>query len=123
MSSMNRYLGTHHKNMKNKSVLTKMWVEKMFVVEIDEKYFEQKKLANGNVNNRGRHTTKKDISVLQRNIPKSLTDVDCQINSFFAEVKNKFAINKHSSTPPPRYLMEHTLPKWGTRPTEVVRLY
>ena len=79
-----------------------MWAEKKIVVEIDEKYVDQKKhqMVTYII---GKAYNKK---FLRRNIKKKLSDVDRQKKRLFSlGCKKKIASNKNSSPPPPRYLM------------------
>ena len=83
-----------------------MWAKKKIVVEIDEKYVDQKKhqMVTYII---GKAYRKK---LLIRNIKKKMSDVDRQKKRlFFLESKKKkFASNK-KSPPPPRYLMVRPL--------------
>ena len=76
-----------------------MWAEKKkFVVEIDEKYVDQKKhqMVTYII---GKAYDKK---CLRRNIKKKLSDVDRQKkNCFPLEVKKKLQATKTLATPPP----------------------
>ena len=71
--------------------------KKKFVVEIDEKYIDQKKPPNGYVHNREQKNKNCRTLIAKKK--------DCLLS----EVKKKFASNKNSSPPPPRYLMVRPL--------------
>ena len=75
--------------------------KKKFVVEIDEKYVDQKnhQMLTYII---GKAYDKKNILFFRRNIKKKLSDVDRKKKDcFLADVKKKIASNKNSSPPPP----------------------
>ena len=94
-----------HKSQKKK-VCWKCGQKKKIVVGIDEKYVDQKKTPTGNVHNRESiqqkiSSTKHKKKIVGRWSPKK--------RSFSLGDKKKFASNKNSSPPPPRYLMVRPL--------------
>ena len=121
------YLGTHHlisergggprKKLKKivcchksrkKKFVENVGRKKKFVVEIYEKYVDQKKTPNGNLHNK--ESIRQKISSAEHK--KKLSDVDCQKKTVFSRRrKKKFASNKNSRPPPPppRYLMVRPL--------------
>ena len=65
-----------------------MWSEKKFVVEIDEKYVDQKKTPNSNVHNRRGIRQKYIFQLFNENFKNKLSDVHHKKKYyFFAEVK------------------------------------
>ena len=85
-----------------KKVFLKMWSEKKFVVEIDEKYVDQKKhqmvtYIIGKAYDKNKYFSS-STKIVKKIVGLSSQKKDC----FLANVK-KFATNKNSS-PPPIYL-------------------